>query len=320
MARHDAASGFAVLLVANLALAGGYTFVAACDGHVAVWHLLLVRGAVYVVGLGPWALRHGGVRLGAGHRRRLALRGVTGTTFQALMTYALGALPLATATLLAKTAPLWTVLLVWLLFGIVPLGADVLAIFVAVAGVAVILHPEGTQALATLSTLGLVAAVGAAVANSCEFVVIRRLRRTVDANTINVFYGLVTFAVSLPFAPFGAWPTSARVWLYVVGYGVCSLIGQTLLALDLRRVTATTAAALALTVPVWAVLLGWVLFSQTLSALELCGVALVLAGGWIVARSETRRHGVEPALRWRRMRVTGTSVEVAGAEGSGDAQ
>lgn len=293
-----ALSGYGILLLANLSLAGGYAFVAACHGEVLVWHLLLVRSVVYLLALAPAARRAGRASLGAA-RSGLLLRGVTGSVFQALMTYALGVLPLAVATLLGKTSPLWTLLLVWLLFGTAPVRADVGAIAIALVGVAVILLPEGGQDVTAVPVLGLAAAVAAGAANAVEFVTIRRLRQREAPTTVNLWYGAVMLVVSAPLALLGSWPSSARLWAYVLGYAVLSLVGQMLLAADLGRVTATTASAGALTVPVFGALIGWVAFSERLSALEVVGILLVLVAAGAVSRVEAGRHlPPAPPFRW----------------------
>ena len=90
------ARGYVCIVVANLLFAIGFSFVAAVDEAVSVWHLMLLRGAVFALALLPWALRHPDIAKGH-DRRLLLLRGALGTVMIVCLLFAITALPLTPA-------------------------------------------------------------------------------------------------------------------------------------------------------------------------------------------------------------------------------
>jgi drug/metabolite transporter (DMT)-like permease len=297
------ARGYVCIVAANLLFAIGFSFVAAVDEAVSVWHLVLLRGAVFALALLPWALRHPDVAKGH-DRRLLLLRGALGTAMIVCLLFAITALPLSVATLLGKTTPLWELLVLWLLLALRPEPSELLLVPVAIVGLVMILQPEGHLSIVALGSAGLLLALAAGLLNSLEFVTLGRLRRTDQAQAINLWYAAVMILVSLPFAVLQAWPADPETWLFAVMFCLCSLLGQSLLAEGMRQVSPTSASVGTLLVPAFAVLIDWAAFGQLLSLAELAGIALVLAPAALIARTEGKHSAALAAatFRWRRGR------------------
>jgi drug/metabolite transporter (DMT)-like permease len=297
------ARGYAYVAVSNLLFAIGFGFVSATHGAVSVWQVAFLRGVVFALLLLPWAVRHPQVAQGV-DRKLLVLRGVLGTLMVVCLLSAVIALPLSIATLLAKTTPLWELLVIWALFALHPVLGELLLVPVALFGLALILQPEGHLALGALSHLGLVLALAAGLLNSLEFVTLNRVRRSDPAQTINLWFAAASIVIALPFAFAQPWPDDPTVWGLVVAFCLCSFAGQTLLAHGMGSVPPTIASIGTLLVPVFATLIAWVAFGERLSAIELVGVATVLTAGALVIRMEARQRAALAAatLRWRRTR------------------
>lgn len=295
------ARGYAYVAISNLLFAIGFGFVSATHGAVSVWQVVFLRGVVFALVLLPWAVRHPQVAKGV-DRKLLVLRGVVGTSMVVCLLSAVIALPLSIATLLAKTTPLWELLVIWALFALRPVLGELLLVPVALFGLALILHPEGHLAVGALSHLGLLLALAAGLLNSLEFVTLNRVRRSDPAPTINLWYAAATIALTIPFALAQPWPDDPRVWWLVVAFCLCSFSGQTLLAHGMGSVAPTIASIGTLLVPIFATLIAWVAFGERLSGLELVGVATVLTAGALVIRMEGRQRSALAAarLRWRR--------------------
>jgi drug/metabolite transporter (DMT)-like permease len=183
--RERGLEGYGALFAAFLCLAVGYAVAHAADGRLSVWQLLACRAMVYLVALAPWAVRHPEAARGV-DRLGLALRGVFGTAMIGSLVYAIGLLPLSTATVLGKTTPMWSIVVVWALFAVPPILAEVAIVPLAIAGVALILHPEGAVQLTGGNSVGIGFALAAGLFNSLEYVTLHRLRRTDGASTINL--------------------------------------------------------------------------------------------------------------------------------------
>jgi drug/metabolite transporter (DMT)-like permease len=299
-----AARGYAAVVLSNLVFAIGFSFVAAIDGAMSVWQLVLLRGGVFVLVLLPWAVRHADVASGS-DRRLLLLRGAVGTAMILCLLSAITMLPLSVATLLGKTTPLWELLMLWLLLALRPHLRDLLLVPVAILGLVLILHPEGHLSLLAFGYAALVLALAAGMLNSLEFITLRRLRASDQPHTINLWYAAVMIAATLPFALLRPWPDDPRIWLFAGLFCLCSLAGQSLLAGGMRLASPTFASVAALLVPVFATVIDWAVFGQLLSGAELVGIALVLVPAALIARTESRHSAALAAatFRWQRARA-----------------
>jgi drug/metabolite transporter (DMT)-like permease len=298
------ARGYACIVLSNLLFAVGFSFVAAIDGAMSVWHLVLVRGVVFGLALLPWAVRHTDIAKGS-NRKLLILRGGLGTVMVLCLLSAITVLPLSVATLLGKTTPLWELLMLWLLLALRPNLGELLLVPVALLGLVLILHPEGHLRLLALSYAALILGLGAGILNSLEFITLSRLRRGDQPHTINLWYAAIMIAMTAPFASLQPWPDDPRIWLVAAMFCLCSLAGQSLLAEGMHHVSPTFASVGTLLVPAFATLIDWAAFGQLLSGAELVGIALVLAPAALVARAEGR-HGaalVAASFRWQRARA-----------------
>jgi len=301
------ARGYVCIVLSNLVFAVGFSFVAAIEGAMSVWLLVLLRGIVFGLVLLPWAVRHGELARGR-ERGLLLLRGGLGTAMILCMLSAIAVLPLSVATLLGKTTPLWEMLMLWLLLALRPRLGDLLLVPVAIVGLVLILHPEGHLSLLTLGYAALVLALAAGMLNSLEFITLRRLRGSEQPHTINLWFAAVMIVVALPFALLQLWPDDPRIWLFAGLFCLCSLTGQSLLAEGMHHASPTFASVATLLVPVFATMIDWAVFGQLLSGLELAGIALVLLPAALIARTESRHSAALGAatFRWQRGRDGGS--------------
>jgi drug/metabolite transporter (DMT)-like permease len=264
---------------------------------------MLLRGAVFALVLLPWALRYPDLARGT-DRRLLLLRGGLGTVMMLCILSALAALPLSLATLPGKTTPLWELLMLWLLLALRPHLGDLLLVPVAILGLVLILHPEGHLDLRAFGYGALVLALAAGLLNSLEFITLRRLRASDPPHTINLWFAGVMIVAGLPLALGQAWPDEPKAWLLAGLFCLSSLAGQSLLAQGMRAASPTFASVAALLVPVFATVIGWTVFGQLLSGVELAGIALILLPAALIGRAEGRHSAALAAatFRWQRVR------------------
>jgi len=293
--------GYAFIILANLSFAVGWSFVTATEGDFSAWQLILLRGVVFVLALTPWAIRNPRVAAGV-NRRLLVLRGLLGTGMMVCLAYAVLLLPLSTATILGKTTPFWDLVFLWVLLSLRPVLSEILLVPVAFVGLLLILVPEGQLSIATVSHTGLLLGLAAGMFNGLEFITLRWLRRDEPTHTVNLWYAGITIILTLPFAIGSPWPDQPMIWFFAVMFGLSSFFGQTLLAEAMETITPTVASVSCLLVPAFATLIGWVVFGQLLSGLELVGITVVLTAGALMQIRESRqRDGLGAAkFRWQK--------------------
>jgi drug/metabolite transporter (DMT)-like permease len=192
----------------------------------------------------------------------------------------------ATATLLVNTTPLFVGA-----FAVLVLGEKVgtklaLGAGFALAGAALLLGDD-LGARASLAGGGL--ALGAAVFYSAYLVLIQRARRALDAATSVAISGVASTlvlggAALLRGDPLVGFP--AHSWLvFAASAAVSQLAGVVGIVWALAHLRATFAAVALLAQPLGTALLGWWWLGEALSALQLAGGALVVAGIALAGRA-----------------------------------
>lgn len=261
-------------------------FIKQVSDHIPVAEIVFFRcligllPAVIAVGLAGGVAELRTRRFG-GH----VVRAAVGVTAMSLMFWSFALLPLADATAVNFTAPLFlTALSAPLLgekVGVYRWGA-VLTGFV---GMLIMLRPgEG------MLDFGSLVALGAALMQAFAMVAVSQLSRTEAAGTI-VFYftGLsaLLFAVPLPFI----WVTPAghADWLMLLGVGVTGGCAQLCLTHAYAHARAVVLAPFTYASLLWAALFGWLLWGDLPDNQTLVGAALVAAGGLFIVYREARK-------------------------------
>lgn len=230
-----------------------------------------------------------------GHLRRSGV----GTTGMFLGFIALSVLPLTDAVAIGYAAPLITVVLAALVLKetirIYRWSAAVLGL----AGVLVMLAPHlgvgssATQAAAG-AAMGALAAILGACCSAWATIEIRRLTATETTGAIVFYFMAFTSLAGLTTMFFQAAMPDARDAALLVLMGILGGIGQILMTQSFRYADASLIAPFEYTSMIWAVLLGWFLFSQFPSAWVVVGASIVSVSGIFVIWRE-RQLGIERA-------------------------
>lgn len=145
---------------------------------------------------------------------------------------------------------------------------------------------------ATLDMIGIVAGLAGAVSMAFGTVLSRRWQPPVSPLTFTAWQlsagGILLLPLALVLEP-GLPDLSS---LNVAGFLYIGLIGGALTYIlwfrGVARLDSSVVSSLALLSPAVAVLLGWLILGQDLTALQIGGIALVLFSIWAVHRSESR--------------------------------
>ena len=237
--------------------------------------------ALVFVAVGPGFASLRTRRVG-GHVVRMSV----GLVAMGLNFLAFALLPMAEATAIGFSVPIFSTLLATLVLGERTGAWRWAAILAGFAGVLVIVQPgSGHIALA-----GGLVAIAAALSTACATIAIRHLGAT-EAAATTVFWFGASSLVPLGFAmPFVGQALSAEVFVVI---GIIALAGG---AAQLLLTGALRFAPVALVMPmdylslVWASLLGVLVFTQWPSQWTLLGAPLVIAAGLVILWREQRLH------------------------------
>ena len=216
------------------------------------------------------------------HRGDLLWRGCSG--FVALLAhyYALTHIPLATATLLANTAPILVAVLaaVFLHEPLKPRGAALLAL--SLLGVYWLVSPDFHS-----SSLGYAAGICAAFFIAFSFFFIRKLKQE-SPFTIAFYFVTVSSLGSVPFAlQDWVWPDETQ-WLLLAGLAISAFFAQLWLTQAFQHGKAAVISAMAYSGPVFAWVLGYLWFDEALTLMAQVGAGLIILSGVLIVYLESR--------------------------------
>lgn len=249
-------------------------------GQLPVAEIVLVRSLISIVitlamlqrvGVSPW-----------GEQRRLLLvRGVLGTTALLCFFEALARLPLAAATLLQYTYPTLTALSAWLLLG-EPIRRRIgIAVLLGWIGVMLVMQPDWINSTTSavmpeLPAIAVTLGLGGALLTALAYVSVRQLSAREHPLVIVFYFPLVSVPATLPMLWGQAiWP-SPEQWLWLVGVGIFTQLGQIWLTEGLSALPAARATSINYVQVVFASLWGVLFFAEPITVAVVLGAACVL--------------------------------------------
>lgn len=245
--------------------------------------VVFFRTAFGLIAMLPWLLRRGFGELRTGHFRLHLLRALIGIFAMVGWFTTLSLLPLAEATALSFTAPIFTSVLAVLLLGEVMRARRWSATIVGFLGALVIIRP-GFQAVQPAALL----AIGTAAIWAASTILIKVMARTESAGAITTYMVLLTTPITLVAALF-VWQTPSLEQLgWAALLGAAGSTGHVCMS----RALATTDATLVvpfdyLRLPIVA-LIAFAVFGQAPDLWVWIGGGVIAASGIYIARREGR--------------------------------
>ena len=210
------------------------------------------------------------------------LRGVLGIAMLTLFAFALKSLPLADTYSIFFIAPaLITALSVVILKEKVD-AMQWVAIVVGLAGVLVVLRPEGAN---FISLAGL-AVLGSAVCYAISAISSRILSRS-DSSEHIMFWLLVMMGVGSVALCWNSWlPIRREDWLIIAGLALSGFFGQLAITIAFSTGKASTVAPFEYSALAWGVAIDWLLWQTLPDLYTLLGAAIIIGSGIYLVRRE----------------------------------
>jgi len=241
-----------------------------------------VTGIVVILGL---ALA-GFTRIKPVNRWWLIVRGLIGATSVYFFYRGITMLGLGKGTVLNYTYPVFAALLAPLMLK-EKLSWDVVAaVLVSFVGIALVVNPGRLNAIGVEELLALLGGVLSGIA----VVAIKKLRETDTSYVIYLaqcVFGLLVVGWPTITSSFGF---SGQIWLILLGVGILATAAQLAMTWAYKHVPATEGSLLGFLVPVLNVLLGVLVFGETMRVSTVAGSALVLiCCGYVAFRERILR-------------------------------
>lgn len=235
-------------------------------------------------------------------------RGLMGTLAMGLGFAGLGYLPLPEVTAIGYAAPILTVV-----FAAMFLGEDVRlfrisAVIMGLVGVLIVVYPRLTVishgGAGYHEAFGAMVVLGGAVFAALAQVFVRKLVNGEQTAAIVFYFSLTASALSLITLPFGwVWPAPWEAAL-LVSAGLLGGLGQILLTSSYREADASLVAPFDYASMLFALGIGYFVFSEVPTRPMLGGAALIVAAGILIIWRE-RKLGLERARQRKAMTPQG---------------
>jgi drug/metabolite transporter (DMT)-like permease len=266
--------------------------------HVPPWQAVFFRSFFALPIILIWLAQRHDLRTGLKTKRPLGhlWRGLIGTTAMGMGFSALGILPLPEVTAIGFAAPLFTVLLAALLLGATVRVFRLTALAIGLVGVAIIIAPRLTVfevgGLEGLLLLGALLALGSAFLRALAIIHVRRLVKTEETAAIVFYFSLTATCASLATIPLGWVMPTTQEFAFLISAGLVGGVAQIFLTTSYRFAQASTLAPFDYVSMIFALVIGYFIFSEVPTSATLIGSAIVIAAGILIIYRE-RKLGLE---------------------------
>ncbi|KAG1663503.1 Riboflavin transporter [Nymphon striatum] len=223
MHKHNIALGAALIILSELALLATGMIIKSMSSEVPTEQIVFVRNLFGLIILIPWLIRKGISRLHTKHIGLHLARGLVGLSAMVCLFYSWGHMPLAQASLLKQTSPIFIPIFAFFWINESIGLKTIIAIFIGFLGVVLIINPGGNDAQVSLVVF--IALAGAMLAGLAK-VIIRKMSATETPGRIVFYFALIGTIVSAVPAML-AWVSLSWIHLgSLVAIAVFSTIAQ----------------------------------------------------------------------------------------------
>jgi drug/metabolite transporter (DMT)-like permease len=191
-------------------------------------------------------------------------------------------LPLAEATTLGFTTPIFATILAAIILREKVRKHRITAVIAGFIGVLVIVQPGGTHIPATGAAVGLIAAVMVAITS----LQIRDMGRTEAAPTTVFWFSALSIIPMGLLLPFFITPHDGYEWALLAGIGTLGGIGQIGLTAALRLAPVSTVIGMDYISLLWSSLFGWLIWNYIPGPATWIGAAIIIMSGLYIAWRE----------------------------------
>ena len=282
--------GIALRLAAMLGLALMFVVVKlVAERGIHIAESLFWRQAFALPFVLAWALSHGGLsilktRRLAAHSRRAAM----GLAGMAMNFGGMILLPMAEATTISLSVPIFATIFAALLLGEPTGRARWSAVVLGFIGVLVVVQPGSGGAFGGSHLTGALVALGGAVMTALITIAVRDLGRTENTAAIVFWFtalSLIPLGIALPFV----WvPHSAGDWGLLVLLGLSGAVVQMCLTGALRLAPVAVVIPMDYSSLLWSIAFGWWYFGTLPAKSTWIGAPIIIGSGLFIA---WREHG-----------------------------
>ncbi len=216
------------------------------------------------------------------NKKLLLARGFAGTLALCLYFYLLQVIPLATAVSLQYLSPIFTVAIASVLLKEHLKLSQWFYFLLAFVGV-ILIRGFDFNVTYTHLFIGMLSAIGSGFAYNF----VRMLRTTEDPMVVVLYFPLVTVPLVSPFVYLQWVPPVSWDWAYVLAIGIFTQLAQVNMTIAYQTERADKVSIINYLGLILAILVGYILFDETVSLMSLSGMALIIASVMLVSKPKS---------------------------------
>jgi len=231
--------------------------------------IIITRFLLYKNNINPWGYQ----------KRLLVIRGLLGTIALFCIFKALTILPIATATVIQYIYPTFTVVCAYIILKELILKRIIYSIIIGWIGIVLVSQPEFISKSNYQETiLGILIAILGALMTSLAYICVRKLSSKEHPLVIIYYFPLISIPLSIPFILNDFVLPNGTDWLWILGIGIFTQIGQLCITEGLRLLPAGQATSLNYSQVIFASILGVLIFQETItSSIYLGGLCVLIS-------------------------------------------
>lgn len=251
--------------------------------HLHPFEVVFFRNLFSLIPLLPWFLRYGGRGLKSDRKSLFLLRGVIALFSMLTWFYAITLIPLAEATAISFTTPLWATIAAIFVLGEKVRLRRWTALIVGFLGAMIVLQPQ-SQAL----DQGMLLMLLSSVFSAASVILVKMLSRTESTTAIVAYMALFLTPTSLVPALFvWSWP-SPEQYLWLIGLGIVATLGHLAVTWAYHLTDASALMPYDFTRLIFSAAIGAVFFAQEPRMTTWMGAAVIFTSSAYIAHREAK--------------------------------
>ncbi len=286
MQNHNIALGASLIILSELALLATGMIIKTLSSEVPTEQIVFIRNLIGLFILIPWLIRKGIARLHTKHIGLHISRSLVGLTAMVCLFYSWGHLPLAQASLLKQTTPIFIPIIAffWIKESI---GVKtIMAVFIGFVGVVLIISPGGDSSQYNMVIL---IALAGAVLSGLAKVIIRKMSATETPGRIVFYFALIGTIVSAIPAMLSWVNLSWIQFGSLVSIAIFSTFAQLSLSKAYSHAPAGQLGPYTYTSVAFAALFGWLIWDEVLDLNTLLGISIIVFAGILAVTDRPKR-------------------------------
>ena len=246
----------------------------------AVISLIITRLLLFKNNINPWGFQ----------KRLLLIRGFLGTVALFCIFKALTILPIATATVIQYIYPTFTVVCAYFILKEPIYKRIVISIILGWVGIVLVTQPEWTTNSNMIEILiATVIAILGALMTSLAYICVRKLSSKENPLVIIYYFPLVSIPISLPLIIKDFVLPTGTDWIWILGIGFFTQLGQICITEGLRLIPAGQATSLNYSQVIFSCIWGVLIFEEPITSTIYLGGLCVLIST-IISMSASKRY------------------------------